>query len=669
MRDQIDELDTDSTVRLEKKFFLYAIVIFLLMVTLIPWLYTTLGGLPSAGPDDVSSVHAAQIYSNVNQPSPIITPENIKLVELPANEKLNTSTPFGQLASGSLALVVKVLFLVGLSATIISLIPRIARKRFMRETWEWRLTLSSWILLSGASLTALVMSIPMMIWDEAYVFASAARNFAESGVPGVLITGPKGVAESSVDLLVILVAGLIKIMFRVIEADTSLIISAILLSSVAALIVAVIARNKFGSSRAVSIGMAVILLLTPATISTLSGGMPTVIGTVAWPILGLTLYLALSTKSYTPLALTSVALLFVRWDMGTIAVVTCGVILAVQLLRRRKQQTNDDTLDAKFSWILLVPVAIFGAVTLIRFAFFGSLVPSGLLGKSVGIDGAYLQSGVSYFRETLLETLWLLVVLVTVAAAFIYLKSDSKRHYFLSLVVVSIPAIAYLPGGRDWFPTFWSRYTLPSVAAVLILSLALLSSSTWTRKATRKTWVGLVTILFAVQIPGTLGIVQGLNKDKSGVYRVECLAQAGQSLRQAFPDLTSVASPEVNTVAYYADAHLTDLIGIVDPRTASVPKSPLAPGDPIHRRANPDIIATDQPDAIYLYEGADCVTPNTSLEDEVTAWNELLGSDLSRFRAGNLNSLLVNYKPVTIRIPDRVAVRFLVKNDLVQNLP
>ena len=116
MRDQMDELDTDSTVRLEKRFFLYAIVIFLLMVTLIPWLYTTLGGLPSAGPDEVSSVHAAQIYSHVNQPSPIITPENIKLVELPATEKFNAPTPFGQLASGSLALVVKVLFLVGLSA-------------------------------------------------------------------------------------------------------------------------------------------------------------------------------------------------------------------------------------------------------------------------------------------------------------------------------------------------------------------------------------------------------------------------------------------------------------------------------------------------------------------------------------------------------------------------
>ena len=54
MSDQMDELDTDSTVRLEKRFFLYAIVIFLLMVTLIPWLYTTLGGLPSAGPDEVS---------------------------------------------------------------------------------------------------------------------------------------------------------------------------------------------------------------------------------------------------------------------------------------------------------------------------------------------------------------------------------------------------------------------------------------------------------------------------------------------------------------------------------------------------------------------------------------------------------------------------------------
>jgi len=662
------ESDVESTIVVKRNLLLYAFVVFLLAVTVIPWLYSTLGGIPSAGPEDVSSSHAAQIYANVNQSSPVIAPENIKFVELPASETIKTAAPFGQLAVGSLPVIFWALFLLGLSGTLISLILWSTRRRFIKGTWGWRVTLTSWILLAGASIAVLITAIPMSIWDESYVFAGAAKNFAEAGIPGVLITGPKGVAESSVDLLVILVAGLMTIIFRALEADSALIIAAILLSSMSAFVVAVIARNKFGSNRTVSIGMAVILLLTPATVSTLSGGMPTVIGTVAWPILGLTLYLALATKSHVPLVWISIALLFVRWDMGTIAVVACVGLFVSQVFDQRNQRANEVNPAAKFAWILLFPLAGLAVLTSVRFVLFGSLVPSGLRGKSVGIDGAYLQSGVSYFRETLLETMWLLVVLVIVAATLFYLKSSSLRHYVLTLVVISIPAVIYLPGGRDWFPTFWSRYTLPSVAAVLIVSFALLSGSTWTRQVVRKTWLGLVAIVLAVQLPGTLGIYQGLVNEKSENSRVECLAQAGQNLRQAFPDLTSVASPEVNTVAYFADARLTDLIGIVDPRTASVPKSPLSPGDPIHRRANPELISLDQPDAIYLYEGADCITPNKSPEDEVIAWNELLGSDISRFRAGDLNALLANYTPVTIRVQDLSAARFLVRNELTKNL-
>lgn len=647
-----------------RTYLLVAAVTFLAAVVIVPWIAATVGGMPSAGPENVSSEHAAEIYANVAETSPEFGSENIQVKAISMDDTLTSVFPFSQLDSDVTTSTIQGLLVVGVITVLLTSFMWLAVSGFRMRTWGFVLSLISWILLAASIVAWIVARILSVTWDEAFVFASAADNFSQSGIPGVPVTGPHGVAESSVDLLVIIGAGAIKLWSQAVQTEVALIYSSVVLSSIFAFCVAVVAHRKYQVSRLVSVGISAGLLLIPATISTLAGGMPTVVGTVAWPLFGLVFFIAVASGSRQSLAWTAVAMLFVRWDLGAIAAAASFGLWLYDLIVEKKnnQKLNSDVI--KRNWILLIPIAGLLALTVYRIFVFGSPVPSGLLGKNVGIDGAYLQTGVAYFRETLLDSLWLLVLAVFAAMAILFVKREFTRRYVISIFVISLPAVIYLPGGRDWFPTLWNRYTLPSAAAIVVLSLVLVASACWSSRPSRKTLVVLVAGVLIIQVPGYLGVYQGIVSETTVPIRADCLALAGKSLKTAFPTVQSVASPEVNTVAYFADAKLTDLIGIVDPRTAGMPKSPLSPGDLIHRRANPDLISTDVPDAIYLYEGADCLAEGVDPETEALEWTEFLAQDISKFRAGSVSKLLENYSPVTIFSPGDGAFRFLIRNDI-----
>ena len=647
-----------------RTYLLVAVVTFLAAVVIVPWIASTVGGMPSAGPGNVTSEHAAEIYANVAETSPQLGPESIRVKVISMDDTLTTALPFSQLQSNFTTSTIQGLLVVSSITVLLTSLMWFALPGFRTRTWGFAMSVISWILLASSIMGWIVVRILTVTWDEAFVFASAADNFSETGTPGVPVTGPQGVAESSVDLLVILGAGAIKILSQVIQTEVALIFSSILLSSIFACCVALVAHRKYQVSRLVSLGISVGLLLIPATISTLAGGMPTVVGTIAWPLFGLVFFVAVVSGSRRPLAWTAVAMLFVRWDLGAIAAAASFGLWLYDLIVEKKKKHNLNSEVISGNWILLIPIGGLLALTVYRIFVFGSPVPSGLLGKNVGIDGAYLQTGVSYFRETLLDSLWMLVLAAFVAVAILFVKRELTRRYVITIFVISLPAIIYLPGGRDWFPTLWTRYTLPSAAAIVVLSLVLMASARWSSRPSRKTLAVLVSGVLIIQLPGYLGIYQGIVSETTVPIRADCLALAGQSLKTAFPTVQSVASPEVNTVAYFAGAKLTDLIGIVDPRTAGVPKSPLSPGDLIHRRANPNLISTDVPDAIYLYEGADCLVEDVNPDTEALEWTEFLAQDISKFRAGSMSKLLENYSPVTIFSPGDGAFRFLVRNDL-----
>lgn len=647
-----------------RTYLLVAVITFLSAVVVIPWIALTVGGMPSAGPANVTSEHAAEIYANVAETPPQFGPESIRLKVISMDDSQTTALPFSQLQSNVTTSTIQGLLVVSVISVLLTSFLWLAVPGFRTRTWGFVMSLISWVLLAVSVVVWIVARISSFTWDETFVFASAADNFADSGIPGVPVTGAQGVAESSVDLLVIIGAGAIKTLSEVLQTEVALIFSSIVLSSIFALFVGFVAHRKFQVSRLMSVGISAGLLLIPATISTLAGGMPTVVGTVAWPLFGLVFFVAVASGSRQPLAWTAVAMLFVRWDLGAIAAAATFGLWLYDLVVKKKDKQKRTLEVVNRNWILLLPIAGLLVLTVYRIFVFGSPVPSGLLGKNVGIDGAYLQTGVTYFRETLLDSLWLLVLAVAIAMASLLVKRDLIRQFVITILVVSVPAIIYVPGGRDWFPTFWARYTLPSAAAIVVLSLVLIASARWSSRPTRKTLAFLVSGVLIIQVPGYLGIYGGLTSKTTVPLRADCLALAGKSLKTAFPEVQSVASPEVNTVAYFAGAKLTDLIGIVDPRTASVPKSPLSPGDLIHRRANPNLISTDVPDAIYLYEGADCLVEDVNPDTESLEWTEFLAQDISKFRAGSMSKLLENYSPVTIFSPGDGAFRFLVRNDL-----
>ncbi len=640
------------------------VVTFLIIVVMLPFSQSVIGSFKPSGPENIPNSHALLVYANLEQTDTDLSAQDIRVIEFSDLEMSNKDMPFFKLSPSFIKKLSNILLLFGISGIIFFGMIAIFSREFSNQDSIWYIKLGFWVLLATGIIVLTIISKPMGLWDETYVLASGAKNFSVSGIPGVPITGTKGLAESSVDLLVVIFAGLLLFIIKSLEADTSLLISAIVLNSTLATFISVLLRKKLHLGQGKSIAVAFVLLLNPLIISTLMGGMPTVVAVFAWPLFGLAFYYSLVSKKYVYLVIISLFLLFVRWELGLIASLTCFTFYSVLLNTGVKHPVNEYAAKYKKNSILLAPLVALLFLTFTRIQLFGSFAPSGMLGKSVGLDSAYLQSGLEYFKITLIDSMWLLVMLIMASFCLFYLKKNYAKAYLISLGVLTIPAIIFLPGGKDYFLVDWSRYTLPSTVAILVLSISLLGSRIYSAFPPRFIWIVSYVLIFVIQLPGIMSIYNLKSPDQVS-YRLNCLAKAGHSLRSVFPEVQSLATAEVNTIAFFADVKLTDLIGFVDPRTASVPKSPLSPGDPFHRKSNYQIISEDKPDSIYLYEAADCSESDFSPEQDRAKWNELINSDINRFRVGNLKEVLSYYTPVTIVIPNQIEVRFLMKNNFV----
>lgn len=646
-------------------YLIIAIVTFLILIVIVPYFNSILGSFKPSGPESVPNDHAKLVYENLSQPEINLNLNDIQITKISEIENGNTDYPFFKLSSNLIKILFDLLFVFFIVGNIIFMVLRKFYKPSLPRRLLWSMNLTFWILLGFGTNIYILVSKPLVLWDEIYVMASAAKQFSISGIAGVPVTGPKGLAEASVDLLVVLMAGLVLTIFKSLEADSALLFAAVLLNSIFAFALAITLKNKFYVNPFKSTAVGFIFLLNPVTILTMLGGMPTVVAPFAWAFFGLTFFIAISNRKYILLVIFTIILLFVRWDLGVIAILSCLTIYLFEMNDYLKKNQIRSWNRDKQNLILLIPLAFFIVLNLFKIRVFGSFIPSGLLGKSVGVDSAYLQSGLNYFNETLINSLYLLILFLLIAFTLFHLQSHLIRPYILTLSLLFVPCLIFLPGGKDWFLASWGRYTFQSVVAIAILSIALLGSKTYCKLLPRMMWIFISFLVLVVQIPAAMSVYHFSNP---GWYRVECLAKAGKSLKNVFPDVKSLATAEVNTMAFFAEVKLTDLIGIVDPRTALVPKSPLVPGDQFHRRSNFSIILDDQPDAIYLFEGADCSGQTFTAEQDLAKWNELVNSDISRFRAGDLNFILTKYTPVSIVVPNQIQVRFLIKNKHVSKL-
>jgi hypothetical protein len=166
----------------------------------IPFLAGKIGELRSLSPSNPSNEHATVIYSALSSPPVTLDADDIKRIESMSVFENNFSLPFAQLESlDSLLLISVGAFLVALS-----FLSAFLNQLFLnRSSSIVFLSLAS-IFSSGVSLAILgfIVRSGRADWDEVYLFASAAENFAKHGIPGVSVSGNNPFAESSVDFLV-----------------------------------------------------------------------------------------------------------------------------------------------------------------------------------------------------------------------------------------------------------------------------------------------------------------------------------------------------------------------------------------------------------------------------------------------------------------------------------
>jgi hypothetical protein len=502
-------------------------------------------------------------------------------------------------------------------------------------------------------------------WDEVYLFASAAENFAKHGVPGVSVSGKNPFAESSVDFLVIVVAGSLMALFPGMLADTAVVVSGLALAFLTLTLILVSLRRVIGLGTTQSFLLGASVALFPFWYLSFLSFMPTGISILIWTLFAISFYGSLSSRNLVWSSLSSSAVLLIRWDLGILAIlaVLATTVFAFVSMRRKPQDIN----PWLGLWSISIPLGLLLLTTILRVTTFGTAIPSGLSGKSIGFDPAFIGGGLRYLNATLLESFLFLPVIVLLIIAFSLVKSRDRRILFYAVSVILAPSLSAVLAGGDWFPIEWARYTSPSVLAIIILALALILKSPAKiiehRTKTRGVKFLSVASTLLLLLPPNIGAAARLQIGASSETRVTCLAKAGFALRSVYPEISTVASAEVNTVAFFAQASLTDLIGIVDSRIANVPPAPWSAGDILHRRANPSLIFQDKSDALYLWEGSDCSGKTPTPEEDAEQWNSLLNSDVTRYRAGDPSELFEKYQPTTI-ISENHFVRFLVKRSI-----
>lgn len=641
-------------------------VIYLTVIQLFQLFSRTFALFPSPTVATMTTEHARTVEEALTETPTDLSGSDITMLSLKPNGAIATMDPFAEFArigSSHAFKIAGVLLLVGLVALVlVSVLPRLR---------AWRPKTVDAVLATWASITAgfgLLFYVTKAgnggWWDEIYVFATQARQFAQTGIAAVPTTGPRGMAESSADLGITLGAGVIMKLFPSLQAETTLVLTYVIFLIGLTLASMLALRNWFGFGRILSTLIPIFLVvLLPQGILATTDGVPTSVAAGALTVFALVLLHTLRSGSLVWFAIYAIPFGIIRWEYGIVAVGASAFILVTYVIRRRRGFAQPWRVR---DWLLLsVPAGFLVVETAYRLIVFGTYAPSGVLAKGVGFNGSYIASGFTYLVTTAGVNLWPLMLAVAVATVLLARGWAGSVHYIVVCVFVTLPLFNSIIAGGDWFPNEWERYVTPSYAAVLMVTVAIFGGQFSRRERMRFALIPVAAVYLVTQF----ALVPAITNDfvTPGVHgRTNCLARASLAVARVVPPSEGIASAEVNTMAYFANAPVTDLSGLIEPRVALEQPTPLGPGDPFHRKSNPSIIYTDRPAAIYLYEGANCSGDATTADNEAARWNELLHSPITSFRAGSVTKLLTAYKPVSITVPGEVTVRMLIRNDLVE---
>lgn len=612
--------------------------------------------IPGQGPSNPRSEWSRKVYEITSSNPELAFEVQLKSVEVDT-KAIEDQRPFRQLSESK-----RISRFLLLTSVIALLVLISIRRRSSQPLPIFQDQLISLSVLWISVCTALTICTytANSRWDEVFVFGSQAENVSRTWIPFVSTTGSNERAESSADFLSTVVAGFIKKLFHNLNIETCLVLGNLGLAFLFASLI-IIKLHKWWSLHLVStsILMAGFLILPPHLLS-LAAGFPVIVANLSFAFLVLLTLYSYQSNDLRPLAGWSLFLGLVRWEYGIVALL--ALFVGVLLCQDRRWKT----IFRPVTVAVFLQLGIAGLRTLV----YGHPVPTGIVLKSSGLDASYVANGIQYLRSTSEVGSWTGIgifgtILLLVAPV------KSRNHVGAALIAVLPLAMSPLSGG-DWFPNHWARYAMPTAIALFLVGYQLIFNPQLInnlRKATFNTLL-LVGILVAFSTYG-YGVVAGELKAGKVIGRTECLARAGTTLRSILPRDVGIATAEVNTLAYFAQQPLTDLSGIVDQRIAGAPPSPITPGDVMHRKSNPGVIESDNPGAIYLWEGASCLNlgqgshGESDIERFKTEWASLLDNEITRFRAGSPEHLLRRYFPVTIVNNLGDVLHVLIRKDLV----
>jgi hypothetical protein len=337
-----------------------------------------------------------------------------------------------------------------------------------------------------------------------------------------------------------------------------------------------------------------------------------------------------------------------------------GVFLSLQSQRNWASALRE---SVYLNFLTLTLITIW---TISRIFLFGGWLPSGILGKGVGLKADFIDSGIGYLRNLEVTTKGFSLILFLVIALWMFKKSGfSSINYFAVVFLMVFLLIATLSGG-DWFPVFWQRYTLPvTVAGALFLASKIIEQGV-DRRALIVTILAPIVLLQWSLAPLAGGI------EPIPPSRASCLSTLGIELKKLFPDKVGIGTPELNTVAFYADQPVLDLIGLAGSNLARTPALPLSPGDVLHRKHDPNAVRSMKPGILYLYsdtlDGVDCGAGTLAKsigQGMIDVANYFLSSNRVKYRAGDTVYLSRSYLPIFIGSKNG-GPRFLIwiRNDL-----
>jgi hypothetical protein len=535
-------------------------------------------------------------------------------------------------------------------------------------------------------------------WDETFLFVSQIESILAGRGNVVQITGAKHFAEASADVGFLWLSAGVRLITGLSPLVSMLIVNSIGFGLLFGIIFYIVVSAGCSRLFGLTVGLAV-TLVNSSLLSSASAGFPVVWTTV----LMLALFQALtqedSEKRLNRCGWISIFLILFRPDMFLIAVISILLCLFLRLREFRNSSKESDGTSA-FSFVALKSVIVFLGVllltTLYRMMRFSVPLPSGVIGKSNGLTSDYLIAGFQH-----LIAVNSLVGLGYLLAACVVCLTILKKPPFLILIPAVVALIPGLISGGDWFPAVWARYSMPTLLPLTIVCISQLGK----RKirsfrfgegfhSVSPRWLMLAVLIpfFALELQTASSRLpfNDLLRDHrsfrnpSGddqALRPVCLARGGLLIRAVLPSGVGIATPEINTLAYFANQPLTDLMGIVDQRTAVQPFEPHSLAAWGAKRRNPKLIDTDNSGAIYQHEAVGCQLAKNTYGDgrfalsaelrsggssiyasEVFNWMTPTGFE---FRFGNPTKISEEFIPVSIQTEGSSSVGILLRKSLL----